>query len=597
VHADVVFAPGAGGEMNAQSASSLRNRRAATLAVAATLFLSSLSQTVVSPALPRIVGELGGMRFYSWVLTGSMLASTVSIALTGKLTDRYGRKPFLIAGIALFLAGSAATGAAHNLGQLIAFRAVQGFAGGIITASAFAAIGDLYPPAERGSSMGFFTGVFGLASIAGPLLGGFVTDHVGWRWLFYANMPLGIIVLAILWWGFPRTHHGSTRAPLDLAGMAALVCAILPLLFALTLVGDAFAWGSYQFGALVVASAVATFTLMRIERAAADPVVPLAAFRDRTFVVVSMVGFLTGVGLFGSLAYMPLFIQGVLGSSATNSGLVNTPLMLSLTMGSVVAGNLAARTMHYRAMVVAGGVVVSGGMLLMATLDASSHVAMPLAGMAVIGLGLGVTMPLMGLAVQNAMPQSLLGVASASQQFFRQIGGTLGMAVAGTLVTTRVHAGMQDRLPAEVVAVAPPDTLRQLETPALLLSPAQMDRMREAFTSFGPNGAALYADTLGAMRGALAGGLHEVFIGGFVVALIAAAASAFMPNVTLRAHLEQTPAHATHRRPTPPQSQRRGVRACRLGAGKISAVASGPGFDMEGSAGSRHDRDYAGKDG
>jgi len=357
--------------------------------------------------------------------------------------------------------------------------------------------------------------------------------------------------------------------------MGALVCAILPLLFALTLVGDTFAWGSYQFAALVLASAAAAFALVRIERRADDPVVPLVAFRDRTFVVVSIVGFLTGVGLFGSLAYMPLFIQGVIGSSATNSGLVNTPLMLSLTLGSLFAGNVAARSLHYRAMVVGGGAIVAAGMLIMATLNESSPVVMPLAGMAVIGLGLGVTMPLMGLAVQNALPQSLLGVASASQQFFRQIGGTLGMALAGTLVTTRVHGGLEDRLPRDLVAVATPETLRQLETPALLLSPSQMDRMRDAFASFGPNGATLYADTVAAMRGVLADGLHEVFIGGFVVAILAVAISALMPNVVLQTRIEETTAGVPA--PAIAKSPQRPVRAsgCRLAGGirKISALA------------------------
>jgi len=350
--------------------------------------------------------------------------------------------------------------------------------------------------------------------------------------------------------------------------MLALVCAILPLLFALTLVGDAFAWGSYEFTALVLASGIAALALVRIERRAEDPVVPLVAFRDRTFVVVSVVGFLTGVGLFGSLAYMPLFIQGVLGSSATNSGLVNTPLMVSLTLGSLVAGNFAARTLNYRGMVVGGGTIVAAGMLLMASLHEGSPVAMPLAGMAVIGLGLGVTMPLMGLAVQNALPQSLLGVASASQQFFRQIGGTLGMAVAGTLVTTRVHGGLEDRLPRELTAVAPPETLRQLETPALLLSPSQMDRMREALASFSPNGATLYVDTVAAMRGALADGLHEVFIGGFIVALIAVTVSAFMPNVILRTRIEEATVDLPSAPPlTPPARIRTPGRACRLAGG------------------------------
>jgi EmrB/QacA subfamily drug resistance transporter len=516
------------------SSSSTSGRRVATLAVAATLFLSSLSQTVVSPALPRIVGELGGMKLYSWVLTSSMLASTVAIALSGKLTDRYGRKPFLVGGIVVFLSASAANGAAPSIGYLIAFRAVQGLGGGVIAASSFAIIGDLFSPAERGRSMGLFTGVFGVASIAGPLLGGFVTDHVGWRWLFYANIPLGLVVLAILVKGLPRARPSGRLPPLDIAGMAALIAMLLPMLFALTLAGHQLAWRSYGTAMLFAASAAAAVALVVIERRARDPVVPLPAFRDRTFVVVSAVSFLTGVGLFGSLSYMPLFIQGVLGSSATNSGLVNTPLMLSLTVGSVVAGNLAARTLRYRNMVLLGGAIVCGGMLLMATLDESSSVVLPLTGMAVIGLGLGVMMPLMGLAVQNALPDSLLGVASASTQFFRQVGGTVGIAVGGTLVMTSLHDGLARQLPSELAVAAPPETLHRLETPALLLSPAQMSRMREAFGLFGPNGPALYDDTLAAMRHVLAGGLHEVFVAGFIVALAALAVSALMPNAKLR---------------------------------------------------------------
>jgi len=564
-------ADAAGGSL--PGAYAVPRRQVAVAAIAATLFLSSISQTVVSPALPRIVGELGGMRLYSWVLTASMFASTVSIALTGKLTDRYGRRPFLMLGIAIFLGASAATGAAQNIGQLIGFRAVQGFGGGIITASSFAAIGDLFAPAERGRTMGLFTGVFGIASIAGPLLGGFVTDHVGWRWLFYANLPLGIVVLAILWLGFPKVARPSVRAPIDIGGMAALVAAVLPVLFALSMVGREFAWGSYEMAALLIASAGASLVLILIERRAADPVVPLTAFGDRTFVVVSAVSFLTGVGLFGSLAYMPLFIQGVLGSSATNSGLVNTPLMLSLTLASMFAGNMAVRTMRYRRLVVAGGAIVVVGMLLMASMDETSAVALPLAGMAVIGLGLGVTMPLMGLAVQNALPQSLLGVASASTQFFRQVGGTLGMAVGGTLITGQLHARLGDELPDRLVATAPPEMLHRLETPALLLSPSEMTRMRDAFGLMGSDGPALYADTVEAMRGVLADGLHEVFIGGLIVAIIAVLVSALLPDLALRAAAEATAAPEPAPAPAPvvrPASQHLAARTtmpCRIRAG------------------------------
>lgn len=509
-------------------------RRIAVLAVGATLFLSALSQTIVSPALPRIIGELGGMRFYSWVLTASLFASTISLALTGKLTDRYGRKPFLILGIALFLGASALTGAAQNMGQLIGFRAAQGFAGGIVAASSFAAIGDLFPPAERGASLGLFTGIYAVASIAGPLIGGFVTDRLGWRWLFYANLPLGVTVLVILWKGFPRARRPAASAPLDIAGMIALVGAILPVLLALTLVSDLFAWASYQTALLLIASTLAALALLRIERRAADPAVPLVAFRDRTFVVVSIVSFLSGVGLFGSIAYLPLFIQGVLGSNATNSGLVETPLMLSLTASSMIAGGIVTRSLRYRSLVLVGGAIVSTGVGFLATLDASSSVALPLAGMAIIGFGLGITMPLMSLAVQNALPDSLLGVASASTQFFRQMGGVLGMAVGGTLITGRLQHDLAAALPPELATRTDPATLRQLETPNILLSPSAMTRMRDAFALLGADGPRLYDETIAAMRGVLAAGLHEVFIGGLIVALIAMVASALLPNATLR---------------------------------------------------------------
>jgi MFS family permease len=324
------------------------------------------------------------------------------------------------------------------------------------------------------------------------------------------------------------------RPPLDIAGMVVLAAMLLPMLFALTLGGHQLAWRSYSIAMLFAASATSAGLLVLIERRAADPIVPLPAFSDRTFVVVSAVSFLTGVGLFGSLSYMPLFIQGVLGSSATNSGLVNTPLMLSLTVGSIVAGNLAARTLRYRNMVLLGGAIVCVGMLLMATLDESSSVVLPLTGMAIIGLGLGVMMPLMGLAVQNALPDALLGVASASTQFFRQVGGTVGIALGGAFVMSSLHDGLAQSLPPKLAEVAPPETLRRLETPALLLSPTQMNRMREAFAGFGADGPALYDNTIAAMRHVLAGGLHEVFIAGFVVALAALAVSALMPNAKLR---------------------------------------------------------------
>jgi MFS family permease len=285
---------------------------------------------------------------------------------------------------------------------------------------------------------------------------------------------------------------------------------------------------------LLAIAGLGLFAFLAIERGAADPVLPLSLFRERTFVVASVAAFLTGIGLFGALSYMPLFIQGVLGASATNSGLVNMPLMLGLTAASLGAGNLVSRTQRYRWTVVAGGVVLAGGMAVMTMLDEQVSLFLPIAGMVVVGVGLGLSLPLLGLAVQNALADRMLGVATASTQFFRQIGGTLGIALFGTIVTAQLRGDLLSRLPGEVTSVAPEETLRQLEDPRLLLSPSALERLRGAFDAFGEGGPALYERTIGAMRGVLADGLHEVFVVGLIVALLALAVSIFLPELPLR---------------------------------------------------------------
>ena len=503
-------------------------------AVMAALFVSALSQTVTGTALPRIIGDLGGIGLYSWVLTASMLAATAAMPLVGKLSDLYGRKLFLMGGIALFMVASALTGAAQNMIQLISFRAVQGLAGGTIMASAFATIGDLFSPAERGRYFGLFTSVFAVASIAGPLVGGFVTDHWGWRWVFYVNIPFGLLALAILARGLSPGRIAARAGPIDWLGMAALLWCVMPLLLALAWAGNRFSWGSWQVAGLLAMSGAGLLVFLAIERGAADPVLPLPLFQDRTFVVASAVAFLTGMGLFGALSYMPLFIQGALGASATNSGLVNTPLMLGLTAASLAGGNLASRTHRYRWTVIAGGVVLVGGMAILLPLDEQASLFLPVAAMVVVGLGLGLSIPLLGLAVQNALADRMLGVASASTQFFREIGGTLGIALSGTMVTAQLHGDLLKRLPPELTSVAPEETLRQLEEPRILLSPEALERMRDGFAAFGAEGPALYERTISAMQGVLAAGLHDVFVVGLVVAMLALAASIFLPDLPLR---------------------------------------------------------------
>lgn len=497
------------------------------------MMVAAINQTVVSTALPRIIGELGGLSLFSWVFTSYMLTSTASVPLVGKLSDLYGRKPFLIAGILLFMVTSAAAGTSQTIEQLIAFRAVQGLGAGMIMANAFAVIGDLYPPAERGRYQGLFSGVFGVASVLGPTLGGTLTDHLSWRAVFYINIPFGVAALAVLWFGFPWRRSVEREHAIDYAGAALLASAVVTLLLALTWAGDQYAWSSSQILGLFALAAALTVLFAFAELRAADPVLPLHLFRNRVFVVASAVTFVSGIGMFGTITFMPMFLQGVLGASATNSGIVTSPMMLGMVAASAAAGAFTSRTGRYRVLVLTGGAVLVAGMFLLSTFSPDTPWLMAIAAMVVVGFGLGASMPILGLVVQNALPYRLLGVASSSSQFFRQIGGTLGVAVFGTLVTTRLHDNLQREIPPDVQAGTPPELLAALDDPQLLLSPDSLDRVQAGFAQI-PNGPALFDVATEAMRVSLADAVTLVFLIGAFVAMAALAISFLLPEIPLR---------------------------------------------------------------
>ncbi len=497
------------------------------------LMVAAINQTVVSTALPRIIGELGGLSLFSWVFTSYMLTSTASVPLVGKLSDIYGRKPFLIAGILIFMATSAAAGGSQTIEQLILFRAVQGLGAGMIMANSFAVIGDLYPPAERGRYQGLFSGVFGIASVLGPTLGGTLTDHFSWRAVFYVNIPFGIAALTVLWFGFPWRRNGPREHPIDYAGSALLAGAVVTLLLALTWAGDQYAWSSTQILGLFMLAGTLTALFVLVESRAAEPVLPLHLFQNRVFVIASSVTFVSGIGMFGTITFMPMFLQGVLGASATNSGIVTSPMMLGMVVASALAGQLTSRTGRYRVLVLTGGVILVGGMFLLSTFSPDTSWVMAIAGMIVVGFGIGASMPILSLAVQNALPHRLLGVASSSSQFFRQIGGTLGVAVFGTLVTTRLHENLQREIPLDVRAGTPPGLLAALDEPQVLLSPESLDRVQASFAQI-PDGEALFDAALAAMRVSLSDAVTLVFLIGAFVALAALAISFFLPEVPLR---------------------------------------------------------------
>lgn len=498
------------------------------------LFVSAINSTVVSTAMPRIVAHLGGLNLYSWVFTSFMLASTSAIPIVGKLSDLYGRKPFFMGGIALFMIGSGLSGASQTMIQLIIFRGIQGVGGGTIMTSAFAIIGDLFPPSERGKYAGLFSGAYGLASVVGPTIGGFITDNLSWRWVFYVNIPFGLLALVVLAWGMPWGRPRGDRLPVDYWGVAALVLAVVPMLLAFVWAGDQYAWSSPQIVGLLAFAAFMVVVFAWLESRAADPILPLGLFQNRVFVVSAVVVFLTGMGMFGSITYLPLFVQGVIGASATNSGLVITPMMVGIMAASAVSGQLLSRLGRYRLLGTLGVAVMAFGMFLLTRMDIATSRGDTVRNMVVVGIGLGITMPIFGIAVQNALPFRLLGVVTSSVQFFRQVGGLIGVAIFGTLMSTHVRANLASELPPEVRSAAPAPLLERLEDPQVLLSPEAMDRMRDAFAALGSEGPRLFEETLASMRSVLADGLDQVFVAGLAITIAAVVVSLWMKEIPLK---------------------------------------------------------------
>jgi EmrB/QacA subfamily drug resistance transporter len=494
------------------------------------LLVSALNQTTVSTALPRIVGDLGGLHLFSWVFTSFMLTSTTVVPLAGKLSDIFGRKPFFLGGIAILLLSSIAAGTSGSIEELIVWRAIQGVGAGMLMGNAFAIIGDLFPPAERGKYQGLFTGVFGVASVLGPTLGGYLTDHLSWRAIFYMNIPVGVLAFSVLWRYYPPKKAGGPRRPVDYSGAALLGTTTVPLLLALVWAGNEFAWTSPEIIGLFTISALSLVAFLWNESRAEEPIIPLMLFRSRFFAVATFLSFITGMGLFGAVNYMPMFVQGVLGTSAAASGLVTSPMMLTMVVASTGAGIIATRMSRYRPFIIGGSALITAGMVLLTTLDTQSKETSAVLAMVVIGMGIGASMPIVNLVLQNSVPHQLLGVVSSSAQFFRQIGGTLGVAVFGTVVTNKLQSSLQHELGQDLIDQTPQPLLSTLQEPRTLLSPEALERLESGFAGVGPQGAELYAQAVEAMRVSLAEALGVVFVVSVVVTGIAFAASFLMPE-------------------------------------------------------------------
>ncbi len=443
-----------------------------------TTFLSALDQTIVATALPTMVGELGGLEHLAWVVTAYLLAATATTPLWGKLSDLYGRKIMLQSAVVIFLIGSALAGLSQTMGQLIAFRGVQGVGGGGLMVLAMAVIADIIPPSERGRYQGLFGAVFGVASVLGPLVGGFFVEQSTWRWIFYINIPLGIAVLVILGAVLQLPRRTKQHA-IDWLGAALAVSTIVSLLLVLQWGGREYPWTSPIIIGLGTASLVLGVLFVLQERRHPEPLVPLTLFDNKTFRISAIVGFIIGIAMFGAIVYLPVYLQVARGTSPTQAGLQLLPLMAGLLITSVTSGRIISRVGRYRMFPIAGTLTAAVGMWLLSGVQVDSPYWRVAVGMLVLGFGLGMVIQVLVLAVQNSVSPREIGVATSSATFFRQIGGSVGTAVFGTIMTARLTTELANAVPPGVQV----DPGALTGSPAIIAALPQVvqDNVREAF--------------------------------------------------------------------------------------------------------------------
>jgi EmrB/QacA subfamily drug resistance transporter len=483
------------------------------------MLVAAVSQTVVSPAIPVIVSELGGIEHYSWIATSALLVSAVTVPVIGKLSDVYGRRGFYMAGLVVFMLGSILAGAAQGFWWLVAARAVQGFGMGTIMPLSQTIIGDIISARERGRYMGYIGAVFGVASIAGPLVGGWITDNLSWRWLFYVNLPFGAAALAFVV-AYLHVPHVRRRHKLDYVGFVALPIALVAVLLATTWGGTTYPWDSWQIISLYAAGTLVLVGFLVNEYRAAEPVLPLRLWKNSVFTLSNVSNMAIAMTMFGAIFFIPVYAQGVIGLNVTNSGAVLVPLTASMIAVSIVVGRLITHTGRYKAFMLGGLLVMASGYFLLTRLHYGSMQTDLTLDMIVVGLGLGAVLQTYTLVVQNATSREDLGVATSTTQLSRSLGATLGTAIFGTIMTNGMKTEIPKHLPSQALQGPQAAELSDGSGVGTILDPNTLGQLPDAVAT--------------GIREGLAAAMHPVFVAGLPIIAIALVATLFIKELPLR---------------------------------------------------------------
>lgn len=503
------------------------------MAIIMAMFFSAINQTIVSTAMPRIIAVLSGMEYYSWVITIYMLTSTLATVLVGKLSDIYGRKPFILIGIVIFMIGAFLTGFSKDIYQLIIYRGVQGVGAGIIMASVFTAVGDLFSPRERGKWTGVMMAVFGFSSVIGPTLGGWLVDNFAWKWLFWIFLPLGVVAFFMILFLFPKVERNKSEK-IDYLGSFFLSLTIIALLLGFSWAGTKYEWASFEILGLFGAAIAFLVVFIFAERHAKSPVLPLSLFKNDIVTISNAVGFIMNAGMMGALIYLPFFVQGVEGISPTYSGYVTMPMSIAMVVMSTIIGRKITKSGKYKRYALLGLPIMIAGMLIMAFMN---NVTLAVLAMIVFGIGLGVGMPIFSLTVQNAVKPTELGVATASSQLFRNLGGTIGIAVMGTIMTSSLSKNMEKAASSgtgfdfDKVDPTLAEQLSAFQNPEMLLDQPKLAKLQSELPA---DVQPIITQLIDSLRDALSSSLTTVFLSGTAIVAVALILTVFLREIPLR---------------------------------------------------------------